>query len=78
MYYELNETKQSDMWFDKMSKNLFCMQEGKTEQWIKDNTQYGYCFYDFDGKTGFDLWHRLKEEDKKAIRSITATILCGE
>lgn len=78
LYYELNTTKQSDKWFDEVSQQLTEMQENKTEHWIKHNTTYGYCFYDFDGKTGFDLWHRLKKADKKAIRSITAIILYGE
>ena len=34
-------------------------------------TQYGYIFYDFDGTTGFDLYDRLTEEDKKYMDAIT-------
>lgn len=37
---------------------------------IKNNTQYGYIMYDFDGTTGFDLYSRLNEHDKKYLISI--------
>ena len=29
-----------------------------------------YCFYDFDGTTGFDLWGRMNEKDKQYISNI--------
>jgi hypothetical protein len=51
------------------------MQEEHTTKWIKNKTQYGYCFYDFDGTTGFDLWNRLTEHDKKHIKMIAEMVL---
>lgn len=75
LYYEKDTTLWSDKKYDEVVKQLTIIQKQKTEQWIKQNTQYGYCFYDFDGSTGFDLWGRMKEKDKQFIKNITERIL---
>ena len=54
------------------------MQKSKSTVWIKENTQYGYAFYDFDGTTGFDLYHRLNRTDKEMIKKIAMNILLGK
>lgn len=78
LYYEKDTTLWSDKKYDEVVKQLTLIQKQKTEQWIKHNTQYGYCFYDFDGTTGFDLCSRLKEEDRPLIKAIVEHIIGGK
>ena len=75
LYYEKDTTLWSDKKYDEVVKQLTLIQKQKTEQWIKQNTQYGYCFYDFDGTTGFDLWSRLNEKDKQYISNIAERLV---
>ena len=62
-YYELNTSELTDQQYDELSRQLVDMQK---EVDIKE-TQYGYVFYDFDGTTGFDLYHRLNDKDKEYL-----------
>lgn len=65
-YYELNTNKLSDKEYDELSKQLVELQKNVN---ISD-TQYGYVMCDFDGTTGFDLYERLNDYDKKYLMSI--------
>ena len=65
-YYELNINKLSDKEYDELSHQLVELQKDIDIQ----QTQYGYVMYDFDGTTGFDLYSRLNEHDKKYLMSI--------
>lgn len=75
LYYEKDASVWSDRHFDEVAKQLTKMQKTKSVVWIKENTQYGYAFYDFDGTTGFDLWERLKKKDKRFIQGIAERII---
>lgn len=75
LYYETDNTLWSDKQYDSVARQLVELQSNKTKAWIKRKTQYGYCFYDFDGTTGFDLWDRLQEKDKKRIQDISCSVL---
>lgn len=75
LYYEANNSVWSDKKYDEVARQLTDMQEEHTIKWIKNKTQYGYCFYDFDGTTGFDLWSRLKEKDRQFIQNIAERIV---
>ena len=66
-YYELDSPKLSDKEYDELSYQLVELQKSIDIQ----KTQYGYAMYDFDGTTGFDLYDRLTEEDKKYMNAIT-------
>lgn len=70
LYYEANNSVITDREYDAIAKQLVTIQQKHTVQWIKKCTQYGYAFYDYDGTTGFDLWHRLITKDKQQILSI--------
>lgn len=70
-YYQLNTSRLSDKAYDELSRQLVELQKDVD---IKD-TQYGYAFYDFDGTTGFDLYSRLSEKDKKYLMGIAVGIL---
>lgn len=75
LYYEKDAPAWTDKKFDEVSKQLADMQRPKTAIWIQDKTQYGYAFYDFDGSTGFYLFHRLDRKDKKQIIGISENIM---
>lgn len=65
-YYELNTNRLTDKQYDELSRQLVELQKDID---IND-TQYGYVMYDFDGTTGFDLYERLNDYDKKYLVSI--------
>ena len=65
-YYELNTNKLSDKQYDELSRQLVDLQKDVDIQ----QTQYGYVMHDFDGTTGFDLYGRLNEKDKKYLMHI--------
>jgi hypothetical protein len=75
LYYEKDNSIWSDKKYDEVARQLANIQEAHTTKWIKNKTQYGYCFYDFDGTTGFDLWDRLKEKDRQFIQNIAERIV---
>lgn len=77
LYYEADNSVWSDKKYDEVAKQLTNIQNKHTTKWIKNNTQYGYCFHDFDGTTGFDLWDRLKEKDRQMIKGIAERIVKG-
>lgn len=75
LYYEANNSIWSDKKYDEVARQLTNIQSKHTTKWIKNKTQYGYCFYDFDGTTGFDLWDRMKEKDKQYISNIAEKLV---
>ena len=73
IYYEANDSIVEDSFYDRTARRLVELQKNYKGD-IKD-TQYGYVFYDFDGTTGFDLYHRLKDSDKIRITDIGALVV---
>lgn len=72
LYYEKDNPVWQDRKYDEISKQLVAEQSKHSTAWIKQNTMYGYAFYDFDGSTGFDLWDRVKDEHRGTIQQIAA------
>lgn len=66
-YYELNTNRLSDKEYDDLSMQLVELQQNVD---VLNDTQYGYCMYDFDGNTGFDLYDRLTEQDKQYLTQL--------
>lgn len=66
-YYELNTNRLSDKEYDDLSVQLVELQHDVD---VLNDTQYGYCMYDFDGNTGFDLYDRLTEHDKQYLTQL--------
>jgi len=66
IYYENDDSIFTDHQYDKVAYFL-AQRQSEYKGDIKTATQYGYVFHDFDGTTGFDLYHRLKDEDKNII-----------
>lgn len=77
LYYVLDSPVRSDKWYDDVCRQLIKEQSMKSERYIRDRTQYGYVFYDFDGSTGFDLFDRLNESDKEYIKTLSLNCLKG-
>lgn len=72
-YYELNNNIVSDSYYDAISKQLVVLQN-KNKEVVKE-TMYGYVFKDFDGSTGFDLYHKLNKSDKEYLMDITQFVM---
>ena len=55
-----------------MSHQLVQMQKEyfNNKDKIKQETEYGYAFFDFDGNTGFDLCSRLNKKDGEKLRDM--------
>lgn len=73
LYYERSTTFISDKSYDELAKQLVELQKCVCLYTLQD-TNYYYVFYDFDGTTGFDLWHRLKQDDKDYIAMIALSL----
>lgn len=66
-YYELDRSPVSDRQYDAWCKELI---ELMNTCHNKEDSEYWYVYYDFDGTTGFDLYHRLNEHDKNYLLNI--------
>lgn len=75
LYYEKDNSMWADKQYDEVAKQLAELQSEHDILWIRNKTQYGYAFYDFDGTTGFLLWDRLKKKDKEQIAGISENIM---
>ena len=73
LYYELDSSIVEDKTFDANSKQLVQMQHDYPNE--AKASDYWYVFYDFDGSTGFDLYHRLNKEDKNWLHHIANHVL---
>lgn len=71
IYYEGSDSLITDQQYDKKARELVELQSRFQDI---TQTQYGYVFHDFDGTTGFDLYHRLNENDKKYIVQIACHV----
>lgn len=71
IYYEYNTNLMSDKDYDELSKQLVQLQSQSSDIM---STQYGYCFYDFDGTTGFDIFSRLNQQDKNYLCHIAGNL----
>ena len=72
-YYELDTPLWEDKEFDREAKQL----EKLMNKYSKEAKQsmYWYCMHDFTAATGFDLYTRLNNHDKKYLMNITLHLL---
>lgn len=68
LYYEHNTNSMSDTQYNAISQQLSEMKESFPDDFNK--TMYAYVFRDFDGSTGFDLFRKLRKEDKEHLMMI--------
>ena len=69
IYYELDNNYISDMEYDKKAKELVQYKNEYPDLW-KNSMYYKQFGDDYNGATGFTLYHDLDDEQKKIIRSL--------
>lgn len=69
IYYELNENVISDKEYDQKAKELVKYKDDYPELW-KKSMYYKQFGDDYNGATGFTLYHDLDEHQKEIIRSL--------
>lgn len=74
IYYELNNNKISDKYYDEKSKELATYRMDYPDLW-KSSMYYRQFGDDYDGATGFTLYHDLDDHQKEIVRSIAYSIL---
>lgn len=76
IYYEMDRSLVTDKVFDDNCRQLVGLIESDPESHKK--TDLYYVFNDFDGSTGFDLYHRLNRVDKRRYKNeaINAVRVC--
>ena len=71
IYYELSDNAISDSLYDKKSKKLVSYKEKYPKLW-KSSQYYKQFGDDYNGCTGFTLYHDLDKREKEIIRSIAS------
>lgn len=76
IYYELNDSIVTDSVFDNNCKELVKLIRDNIEEHKKSDLYY--IFKDFDGSTGFDLYHNMCEGDKDRFmkKALNALRVC--
>lgn len=74
IYYELDRNIISDKQYDAKSKELVKYKNEYPELW-KTSMYYKQFGEDYNGATGFTLYHDLDKNQQKVIRSIAFNIL---
>lgn len=74
IYYELDNNIISDKEYDAKSKELVKYKNDYPELW-KTSEYYPQFGSDYNGATGFTLYHGLTEKQQKIIRSIVNNII---
>lgn len=74
MYYRLNESCISDADYESVVKQLVELQ-GSIDHKEFQKTAYYYVMHDFKGSTGFDLYYRLKSNDRNYLMGIAKQVL---
>lgn len=73
IYYELNDNYISDRDYDIKSKELTKYKNDYPELW-KNSMYYKQFGDDYNGATGFTLYHSLDDHQKQIIKSIVNSI----
>jgi NAD-dependent DNA ligase len=71
IYYELNDNAISDRVYDMRSRELVRLKELYPDLW-KTSEYYKQFGDEYNGSTGFSLYHDLSNEQKETIRIIAA------
>lgn len=73
MYYEHDESCVTDKCYDDISHQLAELMKTCDPEELKKSTYY-YCMYDFDGSTGFHIYSRLTNYDRKYLSEIASIV----
>lgn len=72
-YYELDGSVISDFDYERISKQYLELVSNMNIREL-ERTQYWYCFKNYDGSTGFDLYHKLNRKDKSYLMQIAKVV----
>lgn len=67
IYYELDDSVISDATYDGLSRQLKSLMD---ECENVEDSKYWYVFKDWDGSTGYFLYHNLSAEDRQYLDTI--------
>lgn len=73
-YYELSENILSDSEYDNLCRQLINLREEMSEKEYA-KSEYFDVFDNFDGSTGFDLFHRLNTRQQKYLLLIAQNVI---
>ena len=74
IYYEMNNNVISDKYYDEKAKELTKLKTEYPELW-KQSMYYKQFGDDYNGATGFTLYHDLNDHQKEIIRAIAKSLL---
>lgn len=74
IYYELNNNVITDKYYDAKAKELTKLKQEYPNLW-KSSMYYKQFGDEYNGATGFTLYHDLGEKEQQRIRSIAFSIL---
>ena len=74
IYYELNNNVITDKYYDEKSKELTKLKQDYPDLW-KSSMYYEQFGDEYNGSTGFTLYHDLGEKKQQRIRSIAFSVL---
>ena len=72
LYYQLDKPVISDKDYDELSR-MFMSLKSEDENAFEDS-MYFYCFEEYDGSSGFDLFDLLSESDKEYLTKIAKVV----
>ena len=72
-YYQFDGSPISDYVYERISKQLLRLTEAADVE-ERERSEYWYVFHDYDGSTGFDLFYRLTEKDKRYLLQIANNV----
>ena len=74
IYYELDNNVLTDKEYDTMARELSRLREEHPDLW-KNSYYYKQFGDDYNGATGFNLYHELDDRQKEIIRYIAHVII---
>lgn len=73
-YYMMNATVISDQQYDACARQLEALMKECTQEEC-EKSRYWYCMRNFTSATGFDLYSKLTDEDRKYLSHIADIVL---
>ena len=74
IYYELNNNVITDKYYDEKSKELTKLKQDYPDLW-KSSMYYEQFGDEYNGSTGFTLYHDLDEKEQQRICSIAFSVI---
>ena len=73
-YYVMDSPVITDIQYDTCARQLEKLMNESTEE-EREKSKYWYCMHNFTADTGFDIYHRLNDEDLEYLSHIADIVL---